>query len=84
MLDGNSEPPMRQTRSTGVLMEWMVALGCVLLALVLLRILNAYWQRKHRQTRPPRHQGEPQSQRGRVYKDQPPTNHNADPFSGSS
>lgn len=60
----------------------LVALGCVLVLMVVVRALNGVWQRRHRQTRPPRHQGEPQSQRGRVYKDPPSTNHNADPYSG--
>lgn len=60
----------------------LVALGCVLVLMVLLRVLNAVWQRNHRRTRPPRHQGEPQSQRGRVYKSPPPTNHNQDQWTG--
>jgi small neutral amino acid transporter SnatA (MarC family) len=63
-------------------MEYFVVLGGFLVFMVALRMLNAYWQRKHPRTRPPRHQGEPQSQRGRVYKNPPPTNHNADPYSG--
>jgi hypothetical protein len=63
-------------------MEYLVALGCVLAAMVILRLLNTVWQRKHRRTRPPRHQGEPRSQRGQVYKNPPSTNHNADPYSG--
>jgi hypothetical protein len=63
-------------------MEYLVALGCVLAAMVILRLLNTVWQRKHRRTRSPRHQGEPRSQRGRVYKNPPSTNHNADPYSG--
>lgn len=60
----------------------IVAFGCVLVAMVLLRFLNAVWQRRHRRTKPPRHQGEPQSQRGRVYKNPPSTNHSADRYSG--
>jgi hypothetical protein len=60
----------------------LVALGCVLVLMVLVRALNGAWQRRHRRTKPPRHQGEPQSQRGRVYKNPPSTNHNADPYSG--
>ena len=63
-------------------MEYMVFSACFVVFMVALRLLNAYWQRKHRCTRPPRHFGEPQSQRGRVYKDPPSTNHNADPYSG--
>jgi hypothetical protein len=63
-------------------MEYLVGLGCFLVFMVALRLLNAYWQRKHRRTQPPRHQGEPQSQRDRVYKNPPPTNHSADPYSG--
>lgn len=63
-------------------MEYLVALGCVLVAMVILRVLNAYWQRKHRRTRPPRHLGEPRSQRGRVYKNPPPTSHNENRYSG--
>jgi len=60
----------------------LAAFGCVLVAMVGLRILNAVWQRRHRRIKPPRHQGEPQSQRGRVYKNPPSTNHNADRYSG--
>lgn len=63
-------------------MEYLIGLACVLAAMVIVRLLNAYWQRKHRRTRLPRHQGEPKSQRGRVYKNPPPTNHNADQYSG--
>lgn len=63
-------------------MEYLVFFGCFVVFWVAVRLLNAYWQQKHRRTRPPRHQGEPQSQRGRVYKDPPSTNHNADPYSG--
>ncbi|MDQ0690934.1 hypothetical protein [Arthrobacter sp. W4I7] len=63
-------------------MEFLVALIALILVMAVVRLLNAYWQRKHRRSRPPRHQGEPQSQRGRVYKDPPSTNHNADPYSG--
>jgi hypothetical protein len=63
-------------------MEYLVGFGGFVVFTVVLRVLNAVWQRKHRRTRPPRHQGEPQSQRGRVYKNPPPTNHNADPYSG--
>ena len=63
-------------------MEYLVFLGCFVAFMVVLRLLNGYWQRKHRRTRQPRHQGEPQSQRGRVYKNPPPTNHSADPYSG--
>lgn len=65
-------------------MEYLVFLGCFIVFAVALRILNAYWQRKHRHARPPRHQGEPQSQRGRFYKNPPPANHNAYRFSGWS
>ncbi|CAH0126343.1 hypothetical protein SRABI83_00089 [Arthrobacter sp. Bi83] len=63
-------------------MEYLIGMGCFVVFMVGLRVLNAVWQRKHRQTRPPRHQGEPRSQRGRAYKDPPPTSHNADPYSG--
>ncbi|MDQ0870435.1 hypothetical protein QFZ70_002908 [Arthrobacter sp. V1I9] len=63
-------------------MEYLVGFGGFVVFMVVLRALNGVWQRKHRRTRPPRHQGEPQSQRGRVYKNPPPTNHNADPYSG--
>ena len=62
-------------------MEYLVALGGIVVFLVVLRVLNAVWQRNHRRTRPPRHQGELQSQRGSVYKNPRPTNHNADPYS---
>ncbi|ACL41928.1 hypothetical protein Achl_3977 (plasmid) [Pseudarthrobacter chlorophenolicus A6] len=64
-------------------MEYLFAFLGLIVVMVVVYLLNAYWQRKHRLTRPPRHLGEPQSQRGRVYKDPPPTNHNADPYSGS-
>jgi hypothetical protein len=60
----------------------LVGFGCVLVAMALLRVWNAARQRRHRRTRPPRHQGEPQSQRGRVYKNPPSTNHNQDRHSG--
>jgi hypothetical protein len=63
-------------------MVYLMALGCLVVFMVVVRILNAIWQRKHRRTKPPRHQGEPQSQRGRVYKNPPSTNHNADQYSG--
>jgi hypothetical protein len=63
-------------------MEYLVALGGFVVFMVVLRVLNAVWQRNHRRTRPPRHQGEPQSQRGRVYKNPPSSSHNADPFGG--
>lgn len=64
------------------LIGFAVALGCVVVIMAVVFGLNTLWQRKHRRTRPPRHQGEPQSQRGRVYKNPPSTNHNADPYSG--
>ncbi|VXB44929.1 hypothetical protein [Arthrobacter sp. 8AJ] len=63
-------------------MEYLYGFLAVILAVVVLRLLNAHWQRKHWRTRPPRHRGNAQSQRGRVYKDPPPTNYNADPYSG--
>ncbi|WP_314195278.1 hypothetical protein [uncultured Arthrobacter sp.] len=63
-------------------MEYLVLFGCFAVFMVAVRVLNAYWQRKHRRTRPPRHQGEPQSQRRRVYEDPPPANDNADRYSG--
>lgn len=63
-------------------MEILVALGSVLVLMTVLFVLNSVWQRKHRRTKPPRHQGEPQSQRGRLYKDPPSTNHNQDQWSG--
>ncbi|MGN7151107.1 hypothetical protein ACTHQ6_19120 [Arthrobacter sp. SAFR-179] len=63
-------------------MEYLVFFGGFVLFMVVVRLLNAYWQHRHRRTRPPRHIGEPQSQRGRIYKDPPSTNHNADPYSG--
>ena len=59
-----------------------VGLGCVLVIMAVVFGLNTVWQRRHRRTRPPRHQGEPQSQRCRVYKYPPPTNHNKDQSSG--
>lgn len=59
-----------------------VGLGCLLVIMAVVFGLNTVWQRRHRRTRPPRHQGEPQSQRGRVYKNPPPTNHNKDQSSG--
>jgi hypothetical protein len=62
--------------------ETLVLIGCLLLLMVVLFVLNSLWQKKHRRTRPPRHQGEPRSQRGRVYKNPPPTNHNQDQWSG--
>lgn len=60
----------------------LIGIGCLVAVMALLFVLNAAWQRRHRRTRPPRHQGEPQSQRGRVYKNPPSTNHNADRYSG--
>lgn len=63
-------------------MEYLLLFSCFVAFMVALRLLNAYWQRKHRRTRPPRHLGEPHSQRGRAYKDPPSTNHHADPYSG--
>lgn len=59
-----------------------LGLGALVVAMAVVFGLNAVWQRKHRRMRPPRHQGEPQSQRGRVYKNPPPTNRNADQYSG--
>lgn len=60
----------------------LVAIGCVPVLMAMVFLLNSFWQRRHRRTRPPRHQGEPQSQQGRVYKNPPPTNHNQDQWSG--
>lgn len=57
-------------------MEYLVAVSGLVVFMVALWLLNAYWQRRHRRSRPPRHQGEPQSQHGRVYKDPSSTNHN--------
>lgn len=65
-------------------MEYLVAFGCFVVFMVLLRIWHARRDRTRHQTRPPRHMGEPQSQRGRVRKNPPSTNHNADPYSGWS
>ncbi|MDR6415647.1 hypothetical protein [Pseudarthrobacter sulfonivorans] len=60
----------------------LVGLGGVLVLMAIVFVLNSIWQRRHRRTRPPRHQGEWQSQRGREYKNPPPTNHNQDQWSG--
>ncbi|WP_422759015.1 hypothetical protein [Paenarthrobacter sp. C1] len=63
-------------------MEYLVALVCFVVVMVALRVWHARRDRKRRLSRPPRHLGEPRSQRGRVYKNPPSTNHNADPYSG--
>jgi hypothetical protein len=63
-------------------MEYVVFFGCFVVFMVLLRIWHAARDRKRHLSRPSRHLGEPQSQLGRVYKDPPSTNHNADPYSG--
>lgn len=63
-------------------MEYLAAFGCFVVLMVVVRMWHARRGRKRHEARPPRHLGEPQSQRGRVYKDPPPTNHNADPYSG--
>ena len=60
----------------------LACLGCLLLVMVTVFILNMVGQRRHRRTRPPRHQGVAKSQRGRIYKNPPPTNHSQDQFSG--
>lgn len=64
------------------LIDILIGIACLVAVMVLVFILNTVWQRRHRRTRPPRHQGERQSQRGRVYKNPPPTNHNQDQWSG--
>ena len=62
----------------------VVGAGCLLVVMAVVFGLNTVWQRSHRRTRPPRHQGEPRSQRGRVYKNPPPTDHSQDTGSGWS
>lgn len=53
-------------------MDWLIGMlvvfGCLVTVMVLLYVLNTVWQRRHRRTKPPRHQGERQSQRGRVFR----------------
>lgn len=63
-------------------MEYLYGFLGFVVFMVLLRIWHARRDRKRNTSRPPRHLGEPQSQRGRDYKDPPSTNHNADPYSG--
>lgn len=60
----------------------LVGFGCLLLTMVAVFSLNTFRQRRHRRTRPPRHQGVAKSQRGRIYNNPPPTNHSQDQFSG--
>lgn len=63
-------------------MDYLIAFGCFVVSMVLLRIWHARRDRKRHLSRSPRHLGEAQSQRGRVYKDPPSTNHSADPYGG--
>lgn len=60
----------------------VVAFACLVVFMVLLRSWHAMRDRRRHHSRPPRHLSEPQSPQGRVYKDPPSTNHNADPYSG--
>lgn len=63
-------------------MEYLYGFLGFVVFMVLLRIWHARRDRKRHLSRPARHLGDPQSQRGRVYKNPPSTNHNADPYSG--